>query len=80
MKCLDDTIQTRVPCENTSCRFYIKFQKDLNCTHVAIIKNGNMKLHDVGARLNITAARTKQIENETLKKINKRSSLLKILE
>lgn len=39
-----------------------------------------MKLQDIGDRLNITAARVKQIEQETLKKMSKKRSVLKVLE
>jgi len=79
MQCLDDTIKDNLPCLNNECRYHIEFAADLNCCHVAIIKHGNMKLQDIGDRLHITAARVKQLEQEILKKMQKKSKLLNII-
>jgi len=79
LTCIDEVLEFKLPCLNDKCRYHLNFSSDLNCAHIAIMKNGAMKLQEVGDRMHLTAARIKQIEQETLKKMSKRSSLLKVL-
>lgn len=79
MDCINETVKSKSPCQQKDCRYHIEYSKELNCCHISIMKNGSLKLQEVGDRLNITAARVKQIEEETLLKISKKKSLLKIL-
>ena len=58
-------------CENKECRLWINYEKDLNCTEIAIKKNGAMTLKQIGERLGISYVRVTQIEKETLNKIEK---------
>jgi hypothetical protein len=64
-------------CENEECRMWIDYEKDLNCTEVAIKKNGSMTLKEVGERLGISYVRVTQIEKEVLKKIQKNNFIEK---
>jgi len=52
---------------------WIDYKEDLNCTIIAIEKNGSMNgsmtLKEVGKRLNLSCARIKQIEKAALEKI-----------
>ena len=82
MKCLDDVIAAQKKCENSKCRYYINFEKDLNCTFISIDASlsGKLKLGEIGERLKLSPARIKQIEDEAIKKVLKRSIKLKILE
>ncbi len=80
MQCVDQVIINNKPCAQCDCRYYINYTVDLNCTHIAILKNGNMKLEQISDRLHLTAARIKQIEDESFAKLLKKKSLLKILE
>ncbi len=80
MKCLDDVIITKTSCLNNKCRHFIKYQDDLNCSHISIMKHGSLKLEEIGNRLHLTSARIKQIEEHILKKISKNKNILKILQ
>lgn len=80
MKCVEDVKIENVPCNNKKCRYWLNYPFDLNCTYIAIEKNGEMKLQDVGDRLHLTYARIKQLETQALIKVKKRTNLLKVLE
>lgn len=56
-------------CNNEECRMWIDYKEDLNCTEIAIEKNGRMTLKEVGERLGISYVRVTQLEKEALKKI-----------
>lgn len=79
MKCLDQVIESKLPCQEQKCRCWMDYSRDLNCAHVAIIRNGKMKLEQVGERLNLTASRIKQIQDEAAKKIQEAHPKLKVL-
>jgi len=72
--CVNKVSETEQPCDKKSCRYWIDYSKDMNCTHIAIKNNGAMKLHQIGRRLKLTASRIKQIEIDTLKKILKKAN------
>lgn len=80
MKCVDNVIKKNVSCDNKECRYFLKYENDLNCMFIAIQKNGDMKLEEIGSRLNLTPARIYQLQDAALNKINKRIQALKILE
>lgn len=80
MKCAKVCKQLDVACPNKECRMHIDFPEDNNCALIAIEKNGNMILEQVGKRLGVTAVRIKQIESEALKKIRNQPAALKILQ
>ena len=69
MKCVTRVLKCNSSCSNINCRMWIDYEEDLNCTHIAIKKNGDMTLLEVGGRLNLSYARIKQIEKEALKKV-----------
>lgn len=75
-KCISDVVKEKKSCCDKECRYWINYEEDLNCTHVCIQKNGEMKLHEIGKRLHLTIARINQIERATLKKISKNKSLV----
>ena len=58
-------------CDNKECRMWIDYEEDLNCTEIAIKKNGSMTLKQVGDRLGISYVRVTQIEKDALKKVQK---------
>jgi len=51
---------------------WIDYEDDHNCALIAIEKNGDMTLHEVAERLNISYVRVKQIQDKTLQKVGKR--------
>jgi len=60
-------------CNQKDCRMWIDYNEDLNCAEIAIKKNGNMTLKQVGSRLAISYVRVSQIEKEALNKLQKNS-------
>ena len=64
-------------CDNKECRLWIDYEKDLNCTEIAIKKNGSMTLKEIGKRLGISYVRVTQIEKEALKKVEKNNFIEK---
>jgi hypothetical protein len=72
MKCYDKCKTDCKPCSQKSCRLWIDYAKDLNCTEIAVQKNDKLVFREIGDRLKLTPSRVKQIENEALKKMNLR--------
>ena len=58
-------------CEKKDCRMWISHTEDLNCTEIAVKKNGSMTLKEVGERLDISYVRVTQIEKEAVNKLKK---------
>jgi len=56
-------------CYNEECRMWIDYDEDLNCTEIAINKNGSMTLKEAAKRLGICYVRVSQIEKAALKKV-----------
>ena len=79
MKCYEECKVNKRSCREKSCRFWIDYPKDLNCTEIAIQKEGDMLLREVAARLHVTPSRIKQIENQAIRKATKTLAKLKIL-
>ena len=69
--CAEECYKEKNSCEERSCRLWIEHNDDLNCTQIAIKKNGSMTLKEVGTRLGISYVRVTQIEKEALKKLEK---------
>ena len=59
-------------CQQKDCRLWLEYPNDLNCTLIAVKKNGPMTLREVSERLGISFVRVKQIESEVLNKLKKR--------
>jgi len=80
MRCFDLCTKCNVACDIKECRMHIDYEEDLNCTLIAIEKNGSdsMTLREVADRLGISFVRVKQIESQILKKLKKQK--LKISE
>jgi hypothetical protein len=68
-KCLETCRALRTSCPVDECRYWIDYEKDLNCTFESIKKNDNMTLRQVAERLGVSFVRIKQIEDKTIKKI-----------
>ena len=72
IKCHSVCARQNKPCEEKSCRLWIDYKEDLNCTEIAVQKNDKMILREIGDRLKLTPSRIKQIQNEAIKKITNR--------
>lgn len=77
--CYSECIKQNKKCQVKDCRLWIDYEKDLNCTEIAIQKNDKLTLSDVGERLRLTPSRIKQIEKESISKVTKAFNRLKII-
>ena len=69
--CAQECFINNKMCRKKTCRLWVDYKPDHNCTLIAIKKNGRMTLEEVGKRLNISYVRVKQIEKATLMKLQK---------
>lgn len=79
MNCYDECKIKNKKCQEKSCRLWIDYPKDLNCTEISVQKNGDMILKDIAERMKVTPSRIKQIENQALTKATKVLSKLNII-
>ena len=70
--CTDECRSERSPCKKETCRYWIKFENDLNCSLISAEEHGPMTLEEVSQRLNLTVVRVKQIQDEAFNKMKKR--------
>jgi len=81
MKCAKLCSELNVECPIEKCRYWIDYQKDLNCALIVVTKHPTgMILEEVGHRMHVSAARVKQIEVEAIGKISSNPKALKILQ
>lgn len=71
--CKQDCLDTNTSCEKKSCKHWINYGSDLNCSLVSIQVNGAMTLDEVSKRMGISLVRIKQIEEAALNKVKKRN-------
>jgi len=71
-KCATECINKNKKCKIKTCRLWIDYGEDMNCTLIAVAKNGNMTLHQVGERLKMSFVRVKQIQDYTISKMQKK--------
>ena len=60
-------------CDNKECRQWLDFEEDLNCTLVAVRKNGKMSLREVADRLGVSFVRVKQIQDKAIEKLTSKN-------
>lgn len=70
--CIDECNKNKEACTKDSCRHWINYKDDLNCSIISADKNGPMTLEEIAKRMNITLVRIKQIQDDALKKMKKR--------
>lgn len=78
MKCIEEVIKQASPCKNNECRYFIEYENDLNCTFIAINKHKTLTFEEISVRLNLTPARIKQLQDDALNRMKKRSITLKV--
>ncbi len=71
MKCVELSEEAQQACCYSECRYWINYEKDLNCTIVCVKKNGAMTLQETSKRIGLSYVRIKQIQDKAMKKINK---------
>lgn len=70
--CSKECMRDKKNCDKSSCRMWIDYEKDQNCSLVSIYQNGPMTLEEVAKRMHISLVRVSQIEKEAMKKLSKR--------
>jgi hypothetical protein len=76
-RCTLKCLELETDCPNTDCRYWIEHKDSLNCTFVAVDKNGEMDLRTVGDIMGVSFVRIKQIQDKAIQKVNK---VLKVLD
>jgi hypothetical protein len=76
-KCTLKCLELETECPNSDCRYYVEHQASLNCSFIAIEKNGEMDLRTVGDIMGVSFVRIKQIQDKAIQKVNK---FLKVLD
>jgi peroxiredoxin len=79
MKCYDVCSKNNSCCNKEECRYWVEYGEDLNCTILAVNKNGSMTLREVADRLNISFVRVKQIEDKAFTKLGVEKNKVKEL-
>lgn len=69
-KCLVACKNLNVGCPVQSCRYWIDYPLEMNCSLETVDINGQMTFRQVAARLGISFVRVKQIQDKALKKIS----------
>ena len=64
-------------CNKKSCRYWINYKEDMNCTFITIEKHGSLTLKEIAARENLSLVRIKQIQDRALIKIKKLRPIMK---
>jgi DNA-directed RNA polymerase specialized sigma subunit len=67
--CADVCMQSGQLCSNKECRQWLNYKEDLNCTLVAVRRNGKMSLREVADRLGVSFVRVKQIQDKAIEKL-----------
>ncbi len=75
-KCSEVCVKCEVSCPAKDCRYWIDYKEDLNCTLIAVKKNGSMTLRQISDRIGVSFVRVKQIEDKLKKKLKYRFSKL----
>jgi len=71
MKCFEVHKECKTVCSEKECRQWINFERDLNCTIIAIANNNDepMTLRQVAERIGVSFVRIKQIEDKIFEKL-----------
>ena len=72
MNCVEECQLKQKFCKNSTCRYWLDYPEDLNCTFIVVEKNGALTLQEASKRLGVSHVRVKQIQDVALKKINKK--------
>ena len=75
--CALATLVKNKTCAQCECRLWIDYEEDLNCTLIAVEKNGPMNLREVAERLGVSFVRIKQIQDSALCKLALKKDKLK---
>jgi len=71
-RCAECCFRSHTNCIEKTCRFWIDYEEDFNCSLISIHLNGPMTLIEVAKRLNLSFVRISQIEKQALTRMSKR--------
>lgn len=70
-ECAKFCLEKRINCPEKSCRLWINFKIDHNCTLIAISKNDDgLTLEECAKRLDMSIGSIKKIQDNALQKMN----------
>mgnify|MGYP003150975256 CR=1 FL=1 len=72
MSCVETCEKTQAACCNKSCRYWLDYPQDLNCTIICANNHGSLTLVEVAKRIGVSHVRIKQIQDKAMKKLNKK--------
>jgi hypothetical protein len=75
-KCKNECLESGLSCEKKTCKHWIEYDQDLNCSLVSIDAHGPMTLDEISKRMGLSLVRIKQIEEAALIKVRKRNQEL----
>jgi hypothetical protein len=75
LKCSREHLSCKEPCENSTCRYWISYEDEQNCSLISIYENGPMTLRDIAERMGVSFARVKQIQDSALQKLKSNPAL-----
>ena len=69
LDCSKKCIELNHGCHIKDCKHWRSYEEECNCSLVSIYINGNMSLHQIGERLDLSFVRISQIEKKALKRL-----------
>lgn len=69
MKCYEKCQQQNKSCKKRSCRYWIDYNDDLNCSIICANENGPLTLEEVAKRLNKSYETIRLIEKKATEKM-----------
>jgi hypothetical protein len=66
--CCNACVVNNVDCPIKDCKYWINYKDDLNCSLIAIEKNGPMTLREIADRLGLSFVRIKQIQDKAIRR------------
>ncbi len=67
--CAKLCLESETACPVSDCKHWMAYEDECNCSLVSIYINGNMSLHQIGERLDLSFVRISQIEKKALKRL-----------
>jgi len=72
-QCSKECLDKDYCCDKVECRHWIDYVGEHNCSLISVYINGAMTLEQVGERVGVSFVRIRQIEQQALEKLRKRS-------
>ena len=67
-QCSKECMSSAKGCSETSCRMWVDYDKDNNCSIIYINQNGTMTMEEVSKRMKDCQVQVSQVEKEEIKK------------